>query len=184
MAELACPLATASLYQVIAKTGKDPIPPETQFRSMLQSLLIERFQLKIHHVTKDRPSYDLIVAKGGPKLKTSTEDTKFSLLIDSGGQDGKLTRIVAKHAPIASVVGQFTRYSGRPVFDKTGLAGFYDFALEWAPESKVTEMTEAPDVLGPSLFSAIQRQLELKLEPGTAQFDTLVVDHAERPSSN
>jgi len=76
--------------------------------------------------------------------------------------------------------------AGRPVFDKTGLTGFYDFEIDWAPNDLASA---GPDGLpsgavGQSVFAALQERLGLRLEPATAPFDTVVIDHAEKPSSN
>jgi uncharacterized protein (TIGR03435 family) len=168
-------LATSDLYQVIAKPSGDTPPPMDQFRLMLQNLLADRFQLKVHHVSKEFPVYYLVVGKNGPKLKTSDVETKFSMYVKAGAA----TRITATHVPVARLVDQIGYYTGRPLFDKTGLTETYDFELDFAPEG-----LDAPNSSGASIFTAIQEQLGLKFEPGTAPFDTVVIDHAEKPSEN
>jgi bla regulator protein BlaR1 len=179
------PLASSDLYQVIAKAAGDPPPSTDQFRLMLQTLLADRFQLKVHHVSKDLPVYNLVAAKNGPRLKESAEDTEFSMVVDATVNGGTLTRITAKHVAIAKFLGQIEHAAPRPLIDKTGLTGFYDFVIEWTPDSPAAGPdAAASDPSGPSLFTALQNQLGLKLEPATAPFDTVVIDHAEKPSAN
>jgi uncharacterized protein (TIGR03435 family) len=179
-------LATSQLYQVIGKTEQTSTPDTREFRLMLQTLLLERFQLKLHHLERSLPVYYLVVAKNGPKLKPSPGDVKGSMTIDSGSGGRKLTRIVATHASIGWFIGHMEYYAGRTVFDKTGLDGLYDLTLEWTPDDVAaqTDAASLPNPLGPSLFTALENQLGLKLAPATADFDTVVIDHAERPSAN
>ena len=172
------------LYQVIAKAAPGPPPTLEQFRLMLQALLADRFQLRVHHVSKDIPVFNLVVAKKVPKLQENVSDAKVSMVM----RDGKVFRIRAVHAPIRNLVDELTNPNhgaGRPVFDKTGLTGFYDFEIEWSSGALPPAGPDgtASDT-GPSVFAALQERLGLKLEPGTARFDTVVIDHAERPSQN
>ena len=88
-------LASSELYQVIAKTTGDPPPPMEVFRQMLRTLLADRFQLRVHHVQKDLPIYNLVVGKGGPKLKESPADAKFNFVASAVGRLG--VRIAATH---------------------------------------------------------------------------------------
>jgi uncharacterized protein (TIGR03435 family) len=177
-------LASSELYQVIGKTADSSPPAADQFRLMLQNLLADRFHLKLHHVNKNLPVYYLVVAKNGPRLKSSPEDAKGSLRMDSSNRS--LWRLTATHIPITQFIGHMAYNAGRPVLDKTGLSGFYDFVLEWTPDNVAVA---GPNVdpsgpAGPSLFTALQTQLGLRLEPATAPFDTVVIDHAEKPSTN
>ena len=176
-------LVSSDFYQVIAKAGGDPAPSTDQFRLMLQELLADRFKLKVHHINKDLPVYNLVVGKNGSKLKESAVDAKFSANVRSLGRQG--IRMTATHAPLANLLEQVRNYAGRPVFDMTGLSGFYDFETEWVQDGAAAAGQDAyaPDSSAPSLFTAIQ-QLGLKLEPGVAQFDTVVIDHAEKPDAN
>ena len=84
-------LASSDLYQVIAKSEGNPPPSVDQFRLMLQALLADRFQLRVHHISKELPVYNLAVAKNGPKLKESPPDSKFLLNIDSRISEGRST---------------------------------------------------------------------------------------------
>ncbi len=173
-------LTSSELYQVTAKISSDPPPPMDAFRQMLQPVLADRFKLQIHHVPKNFPVYNLVVAKGSPKLKPSPAESKFSMNVFGRGNFG--IRIVATKVSVSRLVeSQLGLYASRPMFDKTGLTGDYDFTLEFNGENAPAGQ-ETPDV--PSLVTAVQDQLGLKLEPGTAPFDTVVIDHAERPTEN
>jgi uncharacterized protein (TIGR03435 family) len=173
-------LMDAELYQVTAKAAGDPPPPTEVFRQMLQTLLAERFQLKVHHVQKDLPTYNLIVNKDGPKIKESRADVKFSSVTSARGRFG--TRMVTTKMTMQQLVNTLSLYASRPVLDKTGLTGSYDFTLEFVGENVAAEQDAAAD--GPSLFTAIQEQLGLKLESSTAPFDTVVIDSVQHPTEN
>ena len=97
-------LDSSDLFQVIAKAADGSQPSKEQFRIMLQALLADRFQLRISHGSKDLAIYNLIPAKGGPKLKTSSESSKFSLNVDGRIDGGKKTRVTATHVTIANLV--------------------------------------------------------------------------------
>jgi len=172
--------AESTLYLVVTKAADGPPPPIEQFRLMLRTLLAERFQLKIHHVRKNMPVFNLVVGKNGPKIKENVSDAKASMAM----RDGRVFRIRAVHVPMANLIGELTNPNhgaGRPVFDKTELTGFYDFEIEWAPNYLAAG---EPDSADPSVFVALQERLGLKLEPGTALMDAVVIDYAGMPSQN
>jgi len=172
-------LTTMTLFQVIAKApASDPPPTIDQFRQMLQALLADRFQLQIHHVSKTLPTYNLVVNKGGPKLKPSSPDEKFAMHVSSGAAGG--IRINATNVTIPRLVeAQLVVYVSRPIIDKTGLTAPYDFTFEFVPENRDAAGGDAV-----SIFTALMDQLGLKLLPSTAPYDTVVIDHAEKPSAN
>jgi uncharacterized protein (TIGR03435 family) len=172
-------LAESTLFQVIAKAAGNPPPSMDQFRQMLRTLLVERFHLQVRQTTKILPTYNLVVGKGGPKMKESAAEAVFAANT-SGGGGGRPLRIVSKAATIQWLNQQLSMYSGRPAFDKTGLAGRYDFTLEWVDQNLAGG--GLPE--GPSLFTALQEQLGLRLESATAPFDTVEIEHAEKPSEN
>jgi uncharacterized protein (TIGR03435 family) len=175
-------LISSQLYQVVAKAAEGPPPLMDVFRQMLQTLLADRFKLQVHHVQKDLPIYNLVVNKGDPKLKESPADAKFNFISSGLGRFG--VRIVATHMTVQQLIDhQLSGYTDRPIFDKTGLAAPYNFTLEFAVEN-VPSGQEADPNDGPALVTAVKEQLGLKLEPGWAPFDTVVIDHAERPSEN
>jgi uncharacterized protein (TIGR03435 family) len=156
-----------------------------QMRLMLQSLLEERFKLKLHRESKEEPVYELVVAKGGPKLQQAAD----SLKQQQRGLQMRRGQLTGTAAPMSILVSQLSQQLGRSVIDKTGLTGQYDFDLKWTPEFGQSQGGPAdagppPDSPGPSIFTALQEQLGLKLESTKSQVDVLVVDHAEQPSEN
>jgi uncharacterized protein (TIGR03435 family) len=147
---------------------------------MLQTLLADRFKLVVHREKRDQPVYGLVLAKGGPQLK-QTSASQFSVRFVNG-------RLEFRHASMERLAmylynppapGRPT-VADRPVFDRTGLQGFFDFTLEWTPETARSDSTAN----GPSLFTALEEQLGLKLQPEKSALEYLVVDRAERPSEN
>jgi uncharacterized protein (TIGR03435 family) len=141
---------------------------------MLQTLLEERFKLKVHHETKELPIYALVVAKSGSKLKEAAPDEAQPMMrMKSRGE------IVATGSSLRFLPNLLLREVGRTVVDKTGLTGKYDFTLQFTPLQSQT-----PDSTAPSIFTAIQEQLGLKLESQKAPMDTIIIDHIERPSEN
>ncbi len=172
----------SELYQVIGKAAGNPPPALDVFRQMLQTLLAERFQLKVHHIQKDFPTYNLVVNKGGPRLKPSTADATFSVHMSSDGPYA--VRFEAAQTTMQRLADTLSGpYSGRQVYDKTGLTGNYDFTLGFVGDMVLKKSPDAATDK-PTLRTAVEEQLGLKLEPATGSFDTVVIDHAERPSGN
>jgi uncharacterized protein (TIGR03435 family) len=163
-----------------------------QRRLMLQALLADRFHLKIHHETRDLPMYSLVVAKGGFKLKEADPNDTYPngpKGLDGVSHPGMMMinngKLTARAIPISNLVDTLARQLRRPVTDNTGLKGKYDIALEWAPEEMPGESpatTAAPS--GPSIYTALQEQLGLRLDSTKGPVDTIVVDHVELPSEN
>jgi len=156
---------------------------ELQLQLILQSLLTERFNLKAHHEAKDLPIYVLVVAKGGSRLKESTVSETRMMVSPHG-------RITSEALPVSSLVFSLSDIVGRPVVDQTELAGKYDINLQWEPDKERTSETRGtnsslpPSESGPSIFTAVQEQLGLKLKSTKGPVDTIVVDHVEMPSEN
>jgi len=156
-------------YDIVAKTS--PQASQADRRLMLQSLLAERFKLATHRETKELSSYALVAAKNGPKLKASTGDLLLPVVF------APPARFIGQGSTMQALAGVLGRPAGRPVVDQTGIAGTFDFSL--------TYTTDDPADTGPSIFTALQEQLGLKLEPQKSQIEFLVVDHAERvPTEN
>jgi uncharacterized protein (TIGR03435 family) len=157
-----------------------------QRHQMLQALLADRFKLVIHHQHKEFPSYALVIAKNGPKLQAATAeqtmpyDIKGITGLVTQSQRGLLAVQGFSMEGLASLLSDCDDV-GRKVVDKTGVMGSYTFALRWSPTD--TSIT-ASETSGPSIFTAIQEELGLKLEPSRTMLDTIVVDHAEKPSEN
>jgi uncharacterized protein (TIGR03435 family) len=159
---------------------------------LLQQALIERFQLKTHTELRQGPVYTLVVAKSGTKLHV-TPPNPPSEYVTPEGQHVQLglsatNKSIAGHAvPLADLVKAMRSSAGldRVVIDRTGLTGNYDFALNWTPDlAPAPQDNGAPATNFPSLFTAIQEQLGLKLEPTKGPVSTLVIDHVEKPSVN
>jgi uncharacterized protein (TIGR03435 family) len=173
-----------------------------QFRAMLQSMLIDRFQLKVHREKKEMTVFALVVAKGGPKFKEHADESKTSegsygdapapsgLSVDKDGYPdvGKagmaFTRgkgaWAAQKAQIGALAGMITGQVGRTVNDETGLKGEYDFKLHWMSESLARQ-----DENGITIMQALQDQLGLRLESRKGTEEFLVVDHIEKvPTDN
>jgi uncharacterized protein (TIGR03435 family) len=170
-----------------AGTAMTPEPRNmNQLRLMLQSLLQERFKLTLHHESRMEQVYELVVAKGGHRMKETAPDPKGRQGIFSTVRNN-LNGFAAPTGQLANILSQTL---GRSVIDKTGLAGKYDFKLVWTPgpgEGVADPLPDAPapvDASGPSLFTAIQEQLGLKLESAKGAVDVLVIDHVAKPDEN
>jgi uncharacterized protein (TIGR03435 family) len=160
-----------------------------QMRTMFQQLLAERFKLAVHWETRELPVYALVVAKGGPKLQATKDVNGGSGSSSNGDQSGmQLTVTNRTLAELAETLTQeLSRELGRNVVDKTGIEGKYDVTLKWTrgtDTAPVSGDTGLPPDSAPSIFTAIQEQLGLKLEPAKGPVQVLVIDHAEMPSEN
>jgi bla regulator protein blaR1 len=170
---------------------------------MLQRLLADRFQLTLRHETKELPIYSLVVAKGGPKLPPTkvADDAPGPDGVKAPGGMGGMFRstgpgqITVERAPVSMFAQFLARELNRTVLDKTGLTGRYDFSLQWTPDENEQPMgppgggprpegAPAPQASGPSLFTALEDQLGLKLESQKGPVDVLGIDHVEKPSEN
>jgi len=156
------------------------LSPE-QERLMILPLLTERFQLKTHMETRTGSIYELVVAKGGPKLKPSTDQASRTGVGTSFNSNGYSSKLTANSQPMALLAKILTDQLHRLVVDKTALTGNYDFTLQWTPDSAPasTDTNSAP-----SIYTAVQEQLGLKLQSAKAPVEVLVVDHAAMPSEN
>jgi uncharacterized protein (TIGR03435 family) len=162
-----------------------------QFATLLQRLIEGRFQVKTHRETKKLPIYALVVAKSGVKLKPSPGDAT-ERKPSANFTIGSATFV---DTSVAVLAGQLTQYLDRPVLDRTGVQGGYDFMLKWAPVPGegspeafgLPPRAEPPrpvDSNGPSIFTALQEQLGLKLKSTKGPVDILTIDRVERPSEN
>lgn len=176
----------------------EPAQSQKQMRLMIQVLLADRCHLKVVRETGERPVYALVVVKkGGSIMKPSN----VALLQGQGTQKapegiqqgirmngrGDLQGMFASTQILANVLARMPETEGRPVVDRTGLTGTYDFSLKWTPELPGTgggAQGPPPDNSGPSLFTALQEQLGLKLEPQKGSVEILRIDSIERPSEN
>jgi uncharacterized protein (TIGR03435 family) len=156
---------------------------------MLQALLADRFKLTIHRETKNLPIYSLVIAKGGSKLQEAHLDGRPEDHMIRVGR-GELTAPGIRLEDFAHIL---TQQTGRTVVDNTGLKGHYDLKFHWTPDqgeafdgpggSTSPESSISSD-MPPSIFTAIQEQLGLKLESRKGPVEILVIDHVEKPSEN
>jgi uncharacterized protein (TIGR03435 family) len=198
-------------YDIVAK-----VPPgstKEQVNVMWQNLLAERFGVKLHHEPKEFQVEELVIARDGPKLKETVQDLTAPLppgppQRDKSGElsspgmvttimfsaNGPNARTVGRAQPLSQLTAMMTNQLRRPVLDKTGLNGKYDFKLEYtidlsgfplppgAPEPARAAGASDP---GPDLAAVVQQQLGLRLVAGKANIDVLVIDKAEKvPTAN
>lgn len=159
---------------------------------MLQGLLTQRFKLKAHRETREQPVYEVVVARAdrrlGPRLTRSDSDcannppaappsldSPCAGLFGVGPAGG---RIVSKGRPLARVLSALSMAVSRTVVDRTGLQGPFDVDLQWSADVG-TPVTNSDT---PSIFTALQEQLGLRLEPSRAPVDVLVIESVERPT--
>jgi uncharacterized protein (TIGR03435 family) len=204
--------AETERYDVEAKAPEDAAAQPVQ--PMIQALLAERFQLKAHKETRDLPVYELTVPRNGSKMKLSGDQTPPAPLapppggpggppppfapgqrprgtVGSSIGDGRFV-IEASAVPISTLVNALQQRVDRPIIDKTGLTGLFDIRLEWAPgaEAPPLPFTRNPDapppppVDGPSVFTAIQEQLGLRLESAKGPTEVVVIDSVQKPTEN
>jgi len=193
-------------YYIDAK-AEGPQAQEMMRGPMMRTLLEDRFKLKIRRETRQGPVYELKVAQGGLRLESVANGSctpieefdfrklapgqKLPLICDGARiQNGKLDFLAMSIADFC----QNLAWNGldRPVIDKTGIAGKFNFHIEFAPDEANPGFLSAggdpaaapPDPAGPSIFTALQQQLGLKLERATGPVEFLVIDHVERPSEN
>jgi uncharacterized protein (TIGR03435 family) len=173
-------------YDIDAEASEGVQLDNRREEEMLRKLLADRFQLAFHREQRTLSVYALTIAKDGPKLKVANPDG-----IENSG---------CEHLGVCSfrkrTLSDFARFMqfvvlDRPVVDKTGIAGEFDFSLRWTlDESQFTRLGILPRPSAdnpnapPPLFDAIQEQLGLKLEPQRIPAEVLVIDHVERPSEN
>jgi uncharacterized protein (TIGR03435 family) len=213
-------------YDIEAKAPAVGGPQQLQL--MIKALLEERFQLKAHKEMRELPVYELVVARGGPKLKVSAEQNPApaSPGPDARGRGDALPGALAglrggtpppvgqcppgpvppglfgggrgclqgSSIPLTTLTNSLQNQLGRPVIDKTGLTGRFDFKLEWIPGAEQApgpfgpnpEVPPPPvsDLSGPSIFTALQEQLGLRLESAKGPVEVVVIDSAEKPSEN
>jgi uncharacterized protein (TIGR03435 family) len=148
-----------------------------KMNEMLRSLLAERFQLKVHTESRNLPAYALVVSNSGSKLQPATGA--------GGPQNTRLGQLDVPKMGMEQLSQVLEFDLDRPVIDRTGLAGEFAIHLEWTRERDRTAAGDAPVAQSrPSIFTALQEQLGLKLESIKAPVDVLVIDGVELPSAN
>jgi uncharacterized protein (TIGR03435 family) len=164
--------AQTDKFDLEARSDIAAEPGKEEKRQMLRALLAERFKVTAHTEEREMPVLALRIAKGGSKLRP-TDTAEVGL---SGGQ-GRIS-ITGGNDALAVLVYELSWRLDRPVIDQTGLKGRYAFTLNWSEDGA------SPTSGAPSVFTAIQEQLGLKLEATKGPVTFLVIDHAERPSAN
>lgn len=201
--------ARSKMYTIraVAPAGVGHLPPRDMIvadRQMLQSLLADRFGLRVHRATKQLPVYELVVTKRGAKLKAVSEADWAAGSVYrkdhplAGGIQSGPGMIIGWGEPMSDLARALTGLSGRLVVDKTGLTGRYDFNLTWTPlpggvarmnlgakPGENTRVAASPDGSSHTLFfTALQEQLGLKLKSTKGPVQVLVVDRIEPPTPN
>jgi len=196
-------------YDIVAKG--DSNATTDQIRQMLQTLLAERFGLKLHRETKDLPVFELVQSKGGAKLKEIKDDASSAApegdMRRAGGGSGVRRGVAIMMGGTTQIGGVMSMSQlsqtlatlvGRKVIDKTDLPGNYGVKIEWTPQPGEMMMMRGmppggfgdkgapptPDPNGISIFTAIQEQLGLRLESSRGPVDVLVIDSAVKPAQN
>jgi uncharacterized protein (TIGR03435 family) len=162
-------------YDLDAKAEKPGTIDELHI--MLRNLLADRCHLKLHMETKEQSGYALVIDKGNPRLTQHDPPSGDHPPIGGGGAPGK---VVATNVHMNYLALFLSRIVDRPVVDKTGLTGFYDFRLEFAPERP----PGAEQIEGPSIFEALKQQLGLRLDATKAPSEHIVIDSVEKPTAN
>lgn len=180
-------------FDISAKIPDDAGPG--QLRSMLQSLLEDRFKLRVRRETREQPIYTVVIARSdgrlGPRLKQSSADCASAAKAASAPafspdpQCGALFgvgpgggRIISRGQPLARVISALSMAVSRGVVDQTGLQGPFDVELEWSSDVGAG----ATNSNTPSIFTALQEQLGLRLEPSRGPVEVLLIDSVERPT--
>jgi uncharacterized protein (TIGR03435 family) len=200
----------SSVADALKKLSPDQLRIARQH--MLQALLADRFKLTFHRESKELPVYLLVVGKNGTKLQEAKADDtsapeikapdgqtlpKGAIQVNTSISADGMHHFSAPGITINGHAGMLGAQLGRPVLDRTGLAGKFDVALQWIPERRQMQTfsvgssdgqpsvaSARPDSNGPSLQAAVQEQLGLKLESGNGSVETIVIDHLEKPYMN
>lgn len=187
-----------SRFDVDAKVAADDAArfktmTERQRWAMLLPVLQDRCTLRFHTETRDATVYTLVIAKGGLKMQTSTpaHASDQAARRQSGvSVSNKGITLVGHNADMASIAHTISLALGSTVVDKTGLTGAYDYQLDYAPEQPMglpmrpSDSGDAAAPVGPSIYTALQEQLGLKLQAQKQPVDVIVIDHIEQPSAN
>jgi uncharacterized protein (TIGR03435 family) len=170
-----------------SKLAQQPVDEER--RAVLRELLAERFHLKLHREMREMPAFVLTVAKGGSKLQAPVAETGLQAGVPQSRINNYGRGHWQGHAALLSNLARSLmgepEAEGRPIVDKTGLTGQYDFTLRWTPADAGPGAASADaGEPWPSLFTALEEQLGLKLTPMKEPIEVIVIDSAEKPSEN
>jgi len=174
-------------YTISARSAPGAPSDIPQTRVKLQAVLAQRFQLRVHRETRELQIYALVVAKGGPKLLSAWVSTGEQTVMGIRAECGRMTGTMASMTNLRIYL---ERQLNRPVVDQTDLPGKYNFEFDWTPDAGPcprpagTDGVAADSSDGPSLFTALQEKLGLKLESTKGPVEVIVVDHAEKADDN
>lgn len=183
----------ARIDQADMAAWQDPATQKEMLQELLQALLAERCKLAVHREMRDKPVYALTVGRNGPKFKAAESVASAEVLakhpnagaIPGGGgmfSSGPGGSMEFYGVPIETLATVLSNRAGRTVVDRTGLTGTYDIKLEMMqPGPPAADGAPDPEL---SIFTVVQEQLGLKLEPAQDAVETLVIDHVERPTAN
>lgn len=200
---------TAKMDATVADKLKKLSPDQRKLTQdkMVQALLADRFKLAIHREARQFPVYELTIAKAGLKLHEAKPGDTYEHALQGGpGKAGDIIGTIGAEpagntmtiygfgVSMSALAHNLSTKAGQIVQDKTGLTGSYDFTLKYwlnlirvgsdgTPDPQSAAAASEP-AGGPSLFTAIQQQLGLKLESTKGPVDVVVIDHVERPSGN
>jgi uncharacterized protein (TIGR03435 family) len=177
-------------YRIDAVAPNPGTVTEAELHRMMKSMLADRFKLKIHTETRALSGYALLIAKNGPKLGPATSDDP-----KKSGMPGRPGQIISFNMPISALAGGISSNLVQPVVDETGLTGRFNYKLDWTPgQADVNFFRNPPtpevlrqlgiDPTGPSIFTALQEQLGLRLEARKVPTEVLVIDSVQKPSEN
>jgi uncharacterized protein (TIGR03435 family) len=171
-------------FKIEAKA--EGVASQDRLRLMAQNLLEDRFQLKLHRETRDLPVYVLTQGKDGVKVKVTPDNGRPR---GSGGIESvERGWIRGENVSMEFFISSLSRRTDRPVLNRTNYTEAFTFSLQWADEGSSGRGAAGddaqPDMARPSLFTAVQEQMGLKLVPQKASVEVLVIDHVERPSEN
>jgi uncharacterized protein (TIGR03435 family) len=187
--------ANRDRYEIEAKMDSEvadafqklgPADQKLARQHMLRVLARDYLKLTFHRETTEVPIYEMVIGKNGPKLKPADPNAPEQSMWVSGGA-GAITWD-GKNTVLASMMNQLSYVMGRPVYDKTGLTGRYEFQVRYSSDragagSPDVNSAPAPDA-APPITTALEEQLGLKLVPGKGPMDMIVIDHLEKPAVN
>ena len=182
----------------IEARAEDPKTGYIQLRLMMQSLLEDRFRLKLHRETRESSVYLLVATRGRLKMRSSTDQTTPDATAPPSSPTDGPTRggallgrgmLITNAATMSFLAKLLTSELGRPVLDQTNLKGRFDIRLEWTPDAQATPDVDGGDLDAtrtdlPGLFTALREQLGIEVKAGRGPVEFLAIDSAEKPSPN
>jgi bla regulator protein blaR1 len=180
--------ANTERFDVLARAADAHTTPE-QLRQMIRTLLADRFQMAMHKENREQPTYSLVVARNGAKLKKAAKDVCAESTMEhpcGGFRIYKRSQMWGETVTVQQFAAELTYMMGRMVVDKTGIPGLFDIRVEWTPEQFGPEpgAEVKPEEANATLFTSVQEQLGLRLVSEKAPVETIVVDRVSRPAAN